>query len=295
MDATTISLLNMKGGVGKTTLAVNLAWHLCRRDHRRVLLIDLDPQFNASQYLMDYATYDEHAKLRGTVADLLLEPAKTRMTLRAKKPTKRKGPSTTPLMSALHCVEETSRGGRLDLLPSDLNLGNAIKNPQGIEYKLEKALGSVRSQYEYIFIDCAPTISVLTAVALMASDYVMTPVKPDRFSILGHEMMQGVLEDFRRVYPDPRSVADLGVVFTQVQGDEDIELGCMEAVAQSASYVFEAQIRQSTRSFLRAVHEQTPVFDTRYATKVTRASITSLVREMEARLTSLRGGDPENG
>ena len=50
--AHSIAVLNMKGGVGKTTLAVNLAWHLVRRGRRRVLLVDLDPQFNASQYLM---------------------------------------------------------------------------------------------------------------------------------------------------------------------------------------------------------------------------------------------------
>ena len=61
-----ISLLNMKGGVGKTTLAVNLAWHTFRRNKKRVLLVDLDPQFNASQYMMHYDVYSKHVKTNGT-------------------------------------------------------------------------------------------------------------------------------------------------------------------------------------------------------------------------------------
>ena len=67
-----ISLLNMKGGVGKTTLAVNLAWTLYE-DKKRVLLVDLDPQFNATQYVMDYNEFSDHKKNSGTIADLLLE------------------------------------------------------------------------------------------------------------------------------------------------------------------------------------------------------------------------------
>jgi chromosome partitioning protein len=71
--ATTIALLNMKGGVGKTTLAVNLAWHLHQNEQKNVLLVDLDPQFNATQYVMDYQTFQNHRKDAGTIADLLID------------------------------------------------------------------------------------------------------------------------------------------------------------------------------------------------------------------------------
>lgn len=81
----TISLLNMKGGVGKTTLAVNIAWHLCRYGRNRVLLVDLDPQFNASQYIMHPETWERHRTNPGTVADLILQPHRPRMTARKKK------------------------------------------------------------------------------------------------------------------------------------------------------------------------------------------------------------------
>lgn len=81
--AVTVSLLNMKGGVGKTTLAVNLAWYIYQNDGKNVLLVDLDPQFNATQYVMDYKSFENHRKTAGTIADLLIEQPK--LDLRLKK------------------------------------------------------------------------------------------------------------------------------------------------------------------------------------------------------------------
>ena len=71
--AVTVSLLNMKGGVGKTTLSANIAWCLARDNHKRCLLVDLDPQFNASQYLMTYEEWEHHKTSKGTVADIILD------------------------------------------------------------------------------------------------------------------------------------------------------------------------------------------------------------------------------
>lgn len=69
---TVISLLNMKGGVGKTTLAVNLAWYMFEKKAANVLLVDLDPQFNATQYVMDFSEFASHRVDAGTIADLLI-------------------------------------------------------------------------------------------------------------------------------------------------------------------------------------------------------------------------------
>src|SRR5690348_15460081 len=118
MPTRSISVLNMKGGVGKTTLAVNIAWHLSRQGKKRVLLVELDPQFNASQYLMRYEDWEKHCKTKGTVADIVLEPARNRMPLRGQR--KKARPATLPI----HTVEAIPPG-RFDLIPSQLSLGRA--------------------------------------------------------------------------------------------------------------------------------------------------------------------------
>ena len=282
-DATSISLLNMKGGVGKTTLAVNLAWHLCRQRRKRVLLVDLDPQFNASQYTMNFEEWRSHANKKGTVADLLLDPNRPRMTVK-KKRTKRS--SRPAVYKYIFEREKNTNGGQLDILPAELALSSVVKNPQGVEYRLEKHLQKCATNYDFIFIDCAPTDSVLTDTALMASDFILTPVRPDRFSVLGYAQIGEVLAQFRSSYHDPHEVQDLGVVFTQVQGDSAIEDQCVDEIQQQADYVFESDIPKSN-SYLRSVHQQAPVFDTRYTRRVTKRALDDLVDEIEQRIADI--------
>ena len=285
-NTVTISLLNMKGGVGKTTLAVNLAWYICRKRSKRVLLIDLDPQFNTSQYTMSYDEWADHKSKKGTVADIILEPQKARM--KVKKKTKHSGDAQL-IQKCIFVREESLDGGRLDILPSELDLSAAVKNPHTVAFKLEKSLENVRKNYDYVFIDCAPTDSVLTETALMASDFILTTVKPDRFSVLGYAQIQEVLETFRNSFHDPHHVQNLGVVFTQVQGDSSIESECMNEIELQAEYVFASEIRKSN-SYLQSVHQQSPIFDTRYTRKLTMSDLSGLVREMEIRINDLTEG-----
>lgn len=279
----TIAMLNMKGGVGKTTLAVNLSWHLARQG-KKVLLVDLDPQFNASQYLMTFERYAAHRKKSGTVADILLDSGRSRLSVSDKADPKKS------LRTLAQVEVSPDRKGYLFLLPSELELASAVKNPQGVEFRLQKAMATWEPYFEYAFIDCAPTDTVLTATALMAADYVMVPIKPDRFSILGYGMIKEIFTRFKADYPDPKGVRDLGVVFTHVTrgGSHDIEEDCKKQVAKEASYVFKTEVATST-SYLRAIHEQSPVFDTRYARAVTRQTITDLVDEIEVRIKSIVG------
>ena len=282
---TTISLLNMKGGVGKTTLAVNIAWHLCRFGRKRVLLVDLDPQFNASQYIMSPGTWDKHRINPGTVADLLLEPHRPKMTARKKKGVR---PSLT---NFLYRVEGTERSvGCLDLLPSDLTLATAIKAPQGVAQKLDKALGRVLKSYDYIIIDCAPTDSILTDTALMASDYVLIPMRPDRFSVVGYALMQESMDTIRDTYHDPHNTQVLGVVFTQVSRTTDsVERDCMDEIEDQAEYVFEAHIPRSD-SYGKSAQIRKPVFGTSWARDKTKRALRDVVHEMKARIDELDQG-----
>jgi chromosome partitioning protein len=272
----------MKGGVGKTTLAVNLAWHMFQNDKANVLLIDLDPQFNATQYVMDFASFQSHRKNKGTITDLLIDPPKmdARLT-RVKK---------NPAM-ALHNIR-TSQGKRFDLLPSELNLAWIVKNPAQMDYRLERLLSNVRNQFDYVFIDCAPTDSVLTTMALTASDYLLIPMRPDRFSILGFANLIETIKTFRSNCPDPHNVQVLGVVFTQVFGDSEVEdqsiLEVQRAAKKEHIPLFNSQLKHS-RSFIRSVRDQTPIFETLYAQYGTRTAVTKIAEELKSRIKALSG------
>ena len=280
--AKTIALVNMKGGVGKTTLAVNLAWHMHQNEGKNVLLIDLDPQFNATQYVMDYQAFESHRKKSGTIVDLLIDHP--RLDLRLKKV--KNNPQT-----ALHNIQTTNKK-RLDLLPAELNLAWVVKNPAQMDYRLEKLLSVLRDQYDYIFVDCAPTDSVLTTMALMASDHLLIPMRPDRFSILGFANLNETIENFRGNCSDPHGVKVLGIVFTQVTGGSDVEQQAMDDVRAAAkkenTYLFASHLKYS-RSFSRSAYNQTPIFETLYAQATSRLAPVRIADEMKSRIVAVSG------
>jgi chromosome partitioning protein len=270
----------MKGGVGKTTLAVNLAWYFHQNGPANVLLVDLDPQFNATQYVMDYKSFRAHCDKAGTISDLLIDQPKLDARLKKVK--------RNPI-SALHTIRTTS-GKRFDILPAELNLAWIVKNPAQMDYRLEKLLASIRQNYDYVFIDCAPTDSVLTTMALTASNYILIPMRPDRFSILGFANLTETIRRFRANCPDPNGVQVLGVVFTQVTGASSVESQTMLDIGLAAkkekTYLFSSRLKYS-QSFIRSVNEQTPIFETVYAQDSTRAAAAAIAEELRKRILAL--------
>jgi len=271
----------MKGGVGKTTLAVNLAWHFYQNEQKNVLLVDLDPQFNATQYVMDYQAFQNQRQNAGTIADLLIDPP--RLDLRLKKV------KNNPRV-ALHTIRKGANGNQFDLLPAELNLAWVVKNPAQMDYRLEKLLSVLRDDYDYVFIDCAPTDSVLTTMALTASDYLLIPMRPDRFSILGFANLNETIKIFRSNCPDPHDVKVLGIVFTQVTGTSAVEHEAMDDIRAAAqkenTYLFSALLKYSN-SFSRSVKDQTPIFGTGYAQYPTRRAPAKIAEELKNRITAL--------
>jgi chromosome partitioning protein len=202
----------MKGGVGKTTLAFNLANYLAEIQNQRILLIDLDPQANATLVSTDPIKYKTHTQTKKTVADVFIDALRTY------------GPIHTPEPKALDIddfiyeVYKAAKGkGRFDLIPSELMLSSVLKGMTLGPYDLQKLVSDqVKNKYDYIFIDCAPTNSSLTTVALNTAPTVLIPMISDSFGSHGTELMKQVLAEHKHDYGvDPKVI---GVVFTMWDG-----------------------------------------------------------------------------
>lgn len=214
-----ISFMNMKGGVGKTTLAVNVAYGLAYLYKQNVLLVDGDPQFNATQYLMETDAYLKHIRdnKKGTLRDIFVprRPGQVNTVSGAAKGINR---SRISLASCTAAVYNGGSGrGRLDLIPSTLQLMDIETSRRQTEGKLKTFLKEKAAGYDYVIIDCPPTISIFTQAAILASDDYLVPVKPDPLSVIGLPLLERWLED----YTDDAgvSVGSVGLVYTLVRGN----------------------------------------------------------------------------
>jgi chromosome partitioning protein len=158
-----------------------------------------------------------------------------------------------------------------------------------MEHRLEKLLQKIRDNYDYVFIDCAPTDSVLTTMALTASDFILIPMRPDRFSILGFTNLTETVEIFRDNCPDPHTVQVLGVVFTQVTGTSSVETKSMAEITKVAKDEDIALLKSYlpfSPSFVRSVADQTPIFKTYKAKPHIRKAIAGVADEMKQQIAT---------
>lgn len=203
--AQVISFINMKGGVGKTTCAVNLATYLARDHGQRVLLVDLDPQTNASLSLMSEKAWEKWQDDHGTMADILEVQWKKRNAEHAKL-------KDCIIPDVLPDVPG------LDLIPSHLSLTfldlDLAARP-GRERIFGRKLEKVREEYDLILCDCAPNLMTGTQNALYASDWYCIPMQPDYLSSIGLNLLQDRLSYLKKELEF--KIRCLGIVFTRVR------------------------------------------------------------------------------
>ena len=181
--AKAIAITNQKGGVGKTTTAVNLTAAL-HAQGKTVLLCDFDPQANASSGL------GYRKRRQGGIYPVLLGQA----------------PAEEAIVSTLYG----------DLLPSSPELSGAgveLVSMDRREYRLLDALAPVRDRYDYIFIDCPPSLNILTLNAFCASDGVIIPMQCEYFALEGISVILRMIDKLREAGAAP-ALAVEGIVMT---------------------------------------------------------------------------------
>jgi chromosome partitioning protein len=274
-----VSFMNMKGGVGKTTLAVNVAYALAHQHGKQVLIVDGDPQFNATQCLLDDDDYLSHIKTKSTLKDVFLprrSGAINTTTGMAKTVTRAK-------MGLADCTVEIFGGGhgkpgRLDLLPNHLSIIEAEMAPRGAEKRLKSFLKERASKYDYVIIDCPPTISFFTQAAMLASDKYLVPLKPDWLSVVGLPLLERYIEDFTD--DNGIQLEQIGLVFTMVTGNIPLAMKAVmdQIKKERKTDVFKDFMSHST-NVNRAVEEHLPIFLYRKASAKLKMQVLDIAAE----------------
>jgi chromosome partitioning protein len=224
-----IAIANQKGGVGKTTTAINLA-AACALNGKRVLLIDLDPQGNSSLSFVDLGTVD------GSAFELFTE---------FEEPWERFTYSTG--------IE------KLEIVPARINLAKLEAKLVGdfdAIFRLRDRIEQVRANYDIVFIDTPPTLGLITVNALVAATHVLIPIQSSYFALEGTDDLLETIEKVRsRPNPDLEILGVLVTLFdTRTALSKDVEAHIRRVFGKKA---FNTVIRRSVRLEESPAHKET--------------------------------------
>ena len=214
-----IAVANQKGGVGKTTTAINLSACLAEAG-QKVLAIDLDPQGN-----MTSGFGLQKGKIDDTVYELLMGDSK-----------------------ADKCIQKSTDNG-LDILPSDADLAGAeieLLEYEDKESKLKEKIRTLKRKYDFIIIDCPPSLSLLTINAMAAADGVIVPIQCEYYALEGlTQVLKTINLIKKRINPSLRIE---GIVFTMYDSRTNLSAQVVQSVRNSLKeHIYETVIPRNVR------------------------------------------------
>ena len=211
--AKTVSVINQKGGVGKTTTAVNLSAAIGALG-KKVLLVDIDPQGNSTS---GYGI--NKREIESSTYDMLINGIKASDVL------------------------VKTRFENVDILPSDMNLAGAEVEMIALEKReslIKMALAQIWNDYDYIFLDCPPSLGLITINALCASDTFLVPIQCEYYALEGLAQLMATVRQIKRLY-NPQLELE-GVLLTMYDG----RLNLTNQVVDEVKKFFPKKVYSST-------------------------------------------------
>ncbi len=208
----TIAVTNQKGGVGKTTTAVNVAAGIAKLGYK-VLLIDTDPQGNATS-----GVGVDKRSVKYSAYSIIVDDIKAKDAI-------------------LHTEFEN-----LDVIPSSIELAAAeleLADMEHREARLKSTLATVKSEYDYIFIDCPPSLGLITTNALCAADTILVPIQPEYYALEGLSQLIATVRLVKRKYNPYLEIE--GVLLTMYDG----RLNLTQQVVQEVKKFFPKKVFSS--------------------------------------------------
>jgi len=276
-----VSIINYKGGVGKTTLTANLGAGLARLG-KKVLLVDVDPQTSLTFSFIKPEEWKE-----------TIEPSKTIKTWHEAYGSTRQIPLHSVAFTPRAVNEALNGRGRIDLVSSHLDLINldlelatqlgggtlpqVRRTFQQVQDRIRADLAAIPAgSYDYVLIDCPPNFNIVTKNAIAASDHILIPARPDYLSTLGIDYLIGHISRLAKDFAEmagregaeslrPIGASILGVVFTMVNFYDDAPTAAQRPYIQNVlsmpngPKVFQTMIRHNAAGFASAPESGVPL------------------------------------
>lgn len=209
-----ITLFNQAGGVAKTTVTQNLGYHLSLRQHR-VLLVDIDPQASLTNFMG-------------------LEPADLDQTIyTALVPRNELTEAELPIHKSIH---------GMDLVPANILLANAEQElifAELRELRLQQVLASIQQDYDYILIDCPPSLGILSQISLVAANYILVPIQCQFKALKGTDSLLNTIARVRkRLNPQLKVAGFLPTLFATNNNLDKQTLSSLQQQLSSIAEVF---------------------------------------------------------